>query len=251
MSDYLSRLVNRSFHPEIALQPRPVSRFEQTGLNIAPVQAESYPEIDEEKVTISPVARPSRPSISPRQELPSPEPMPIPRQPAPAPSLTMPVQPNRSFSPSEDLPAQPYRGRLDIPVPPEIVQTHTVHEQVIERTMVPVQETSKGLPQKTSVPLIPPPRAEMIPHETPPVPKTVQSPPQTMITPALHRVLPDLSSVSAPKAAQTSEQTINVTIGRVEVRATSPSAAPPRAASKQTVVMGLDEYLRRKTGGGQ
>jgi hypothetical protein len=43
--------------------------------------------------------------------------------------------------------------------------------------------------------------------------------------------------------------TIQVTIGRIEVRATSPATPPskPRAASP---AMSLDEYLRRRKGGG-
>lgn len=46
------------------------------------------------------------------------------------------------------------------------------------------------------------------------------------------------------------ETTIHVSIGRIEVRATPPVALPPPAA-KAPAVMGLDDYLRRRGGGGR
>lgn len=44
--------------------------------------------------------------------------------------------------------------------------------------------------------------------------------------------------------------TIHVTIGRVEVRATPPPASPSRTQRPAPSVMNLDEYLRRRAGGG-
>ncbi len=44
--------------------------------------------------------------------------------------------------------------------------------------------------------------------------------------------------------------TIHVTIGRVEVRATLPPASPSRTQRPAPSVMNLDEYLRRRAGGG-
>jgi hypothetical protein len=46
------------------------------------------------------------------------------------------------------------------------------------------------------------------------------------------------------------EPAIHVSIGRVEVRVTPPAAPPPPAA-KSPAVMGLDDYLRRRRGGGR
>jgi hypothetical protein len=46
------------------------------------------------------------------------------------------------------------------------------------------------------------------------------------------------------------EPTIHVSIGRIEVRAT-PHVAPPPPAAKIPAVMGLDDYLRRRGGGGR
>jgi hypothetical protein len=44
--------------------------------------------------------------------------------------------------------------------------------------------------------------------------------------------------------------TINVTIGRIEVRALPPTAAPPRPQKTAAPLMSLEEYMRRRNGGG-
>jgi hypothetical protein len=71
------------------------------------------------------------------------------------------------------------------------------------------------------------------------------------IAPRISRHVPQRAA--AREAAQTSSQaapTINVTIGRVEVRATQ---AQPAVAGRQSTTaanMSLEEYLRRRAGGG-
>ncbi|HKP11590.1 MAG TPA: hypothetical protein VJZ91_05745 [Blastocatellia bacterium] len=51
-----------------------------------------------------------------------------------------------------------------------------------------------------------------------------------------------------PAAPQT--PTINVTIGRIEVRAVTPAAAPPQPRKPAPSLMSLDEYMRRRNAGG-
>lgn len=65
------------------------------------------------------------------------------------------------------------------------------------------------------------------------------------VVPAI-RSLPQLPP--APKSA--SAPTINVTIGRVEIRATSPAPAPLRAKPKSANVLSLEDYLRQRAKGG-
>lgn len=64
------------------------------------------------------------------------------------------------------------------------------------------------------------------------------------------------SSLSAPlmpnvpaRDAWPPETVINVTIGRIEVRATPPPATKPERQRSAPPVMGLDEYLRQRNGG--
>ncbi len=54
---------------------------------------------------------------------------------------------------------------------------------------------------------------------------------------------------SQTQSAPPGEQVINVTIGRIEVRATPPPAATSRSNNQRPPVMSLDDYLRQRGGG--
>jgi hypothetical protein len=60
--------------------------------------------------------------------------------------------------------------------------------------------------------------------------------------------LPGLKTQSTTPETRENPPTIHVTIGRIEVKATPPTAAPKRRASASPT-MSLDEYLRRRSGG--
>lgn len=73
---------------------------------------------------------------------------------------------------------------------------------------------------------------------------------QALIKPA--QVTPKISVIKqsqpTPEKTETTP-TINVTIGRIEVRATTPATASKPAKPKQKpAVMSLDEYLRQRGG---
>ena len=61
------------------------------------------------------------------------------------------------------------------------------------------------------------------------------------VIPAI-RSLPQFPRTPAPASAPT----INVTIGRVEIRATSPAPPPQRARPKSANVLSLEDYLRQR-----
>ena len=66
------------------------------------------------------------------------------------------------------------------------------------------------------------------------------------IVPAIRNV-PHVPSTPAPAAPA-----INVTIGRVEIRATTPRSSPPQKAQpKSSKVLSLENYLRQRAKGGQ
>jgi hypothetical protein len=65
--------------------------------------------------------------------------------------------------------------------------------------------------------------------------------------PPMPRPQPKAQTQSAPP----SEQVINVTIGRIEVRATPPPAATSRSNNQKPPGMSLDDYLRQRSGGGR
>jgi hypothetical protein len=67
------------------------------------------------------------------------------------------------------------------------------------------------------------------------------------ITPEGHR---SAEQRLAFQSHEPSMPTINVTIGRIEVRALPPAAAPPRAQKTAAPLMSLEEYMRRRNAGG-
>jgi hypothetical protein len=80
--------------------------------------------------------------------------------------------------------------------------------------------------------------------------------PQRLITQrrvAVARATDDARAAARTRLVRTGPQappTVHVTIGRLEVRASSPPAAPrPRAVAPQAPKLGLDEYLRARSGG--
>jgi len=68
--------------------------------------------------------------------------------------------------------------------------------------------------------------------------------------PLPHLPFPVVRSPSVPvREAPPPAPTIQVTIGRIEVRATPPAAAPARAARSATPRLSLEDYLRSRSGG--
>ncbi|MGH8611952.1 MAG: hypothetical protein ACREYF_07890 [Gammaproteobacteria bacterium] len=73
---------------------------------------------------------------------------------------------------------------------------------------------------------------------------------QGLLTPSATLIAPVIPSVAGPERSTSQpEPVINVTIGRIEVRATvSPQRQTPKPENRPPV-MGLEEYLRRRSGG--
>ena len=69
---------------------------------------------------------------------------------------------------------------------------------------------------------------------------------------AVEAVVPAIRSFPQfpPAPKPPSAPTINVTIGRVEIRAVSPAPTPQRTRPKSANVLSLEEYLRRRASGG-
>jgi hypothetical protein len=89
-----------------------------------------------------------------------------------------------------------------------------------------------------------------------PAPRGDRRRPQRLITQrrvAVARATDDARAAARTRLMRTGPQappTVHVTIGRLEVRASSPPAAPrPRAVAPQAPKLGLDEYLRARSGG--
>jgi hypothetical protein len=115
-----------------------------------------------------------------------------------------------------------------------------VIEQRSEHVLVP--NTIKTAEQEPS-PEKPKPATQSRPVV--PAPTPAPTPPSQDLRPVVPP-LPDLAPRSAPPEPS---PTINVSIGRVEVRATAPPANPARKPTPAPQIMSLDEYLQSRSNG--
>jgi hypothetical protein len=270
MSDFLSTLLARARgdapgeSPAVLLQPRPLARFEPTapaGWDALTFSAESSPA---EPPPPAPGAPP--PPLAPpdyRSPIPmtpaghapdpglatglSPKPQPPPpaardqqqpqtpggplAKPAPAPLAAPPLTPQPPLAPPAGDGARPSRPPIE-PNPAEISTTTPPGVQPA-LTILPESERLASSPAPTSDP------ADRLPaHLEPALP-----PPRTG---RLQPALPAPPEAPAPPPAAPPDPVINVTIGRVEIRAAAPAPAPERRPRPEPPVLSLDDYLRRR-----
>ena len=215
MSDYLSNLVARSFSRTGAIQPRLGTLFEPRQSLGESLEEQSL-ELEENRVFYSPRSAPPLPS----QPL---EPDPLP----PLPENLLSI----STQTKEDTP--PISAELQRPTPELTVQQIST-EQVTE-SVKPLLETS---PPRNSVVIQP----QIVPVSERSLPLT--SPiHQSQLVP-----LPDPAAASMP-TAKTEPPTIQVTIGRVEVRAIAPPPSPRQPPQPSVPKLSLEDYLKSRSGG--
>ncbi len=254
MSDYLGHLVARTVSPDAVVRPQLPSLFEPPL-----VGQQTKSELSFEQETFS--EQPSTPPHSQRHSQASPE------QPAPlhselhkpealAPQISRAkrsVQANEASDPvrEESVPdsivnrpkKKPVSNRAEIslePVPPKL-RKNDLREQRLEID----PHKTRGEEEKTFIPQIQSPSFQ---------PKSGSLLTSASTVKRDRPVQPVVPSVRALRPVQPArmpapEPTINVTIGRVEIRAASPPP-PQRARAKSANVLSLEDYLRQRANGG-
>jgi hypothetical protein len=245
MSDYLGNLIARTVSPAVAVRPQLPSVFEPAR---ATREAKSEPEFEQENFVEQPaVTQPSeklapmplsiptpRQSVLREPEQTVPE-ISHPRKIREASQESEPVQP-RIFgraapTPRENKSSNSTRRRLDVVKSPLRDVIASASHEVSAR-----EETRPSQASVASKPVVVPKLRE---HEllkwsgVQPVVPSVRS-------------LPPIAPL--PPAAATAPPTINVTIGRVEIRAVSPPTQQ-RAKPKPATVLSLEDYLRQRAKG--
>jgi len=280
MSDYLGNLITRTLSPSIAVRPQLPSLFE-AGPKIR--ETKSEPEFEQQSfVEQAPVTRPSEKLapiplsiLTPHQSVfrepeqtipqifrtrrilqtspefePDPLPTPILRQ-------STPQEPSRIFSGKEDAkrtpkPAAPVQPRIlsqAVPTLRDDKPSNSTRRRsdviksplpdVIASASQEVSAREEIPPQESAIALNPVVVPELREHElfkrsgVQPVVPTIRS-------------LPPIPPL--PPAAAIATPSINVTIGRVEIRAVSPPAQQ-RAKPKPAPVLSLEDYLRQRSKG--
>jgi hypothetical protein len=257
MSDYLSNLAARSIGQADVVRPRPVPIFAPPPRSASwplVVQADDRDDLevhDYEQQPVDPRTPVFRPNAQ-HADLHAPPPPMMPSfaptngwsQPAPS-LVTSEAQHWQKPEPASErviverliAPAAPAeRVIIERPIDfaPARAATHTetTIESVVERIITPGVQPAPATVVPQVQPLPPAPiivKPRLVP--APPAP----APPSAAIQPA--PALPEPAPI------------IQVTIGRIEVRATPPSAQPARAARAGGPAMSLDEYLRTRNGG--
>jgi hypothetical protein len=125
----------------------------------------------------------------------------------------------------------------------------------IARSIAPAPPVTAALPPPPRAPApvaahrgagAPPPAAPAPPW----APRGERRQPQRLITQRRAAVARAAAPTRRVRAEPQAPPTVHVTIGRLEVRASSPPAAPrSRAVTPQAPKLGLDEYLRARSGG--
>lgn len=244
--DYFGRLLGRIYGERPAVEP-----------DMPPVFSAQEPLSE----TDDPLAAFAVPRIPPRMKTPLPPPPmtpPLPETPVTPPASTFPperddappTQPRAVLPPTPLTPPVPRRADPVSPLPNEVAAP-TAHETHIERLterVLRVETERERIERQTIIeggaPSIPPTRAareEVRPPEMPPA--------RSVIQPNLPPVMPPSSArqVSAPREAPPAPQkVINVRIGRIDVRANTPSAPAPKpnGGRKKPNAISLDDYLR-------
>jgi hypothetical protein len=249
MSDYLSDLIARTVSPAVAVRPHLPSLFEP-----APATREtaSWPEFEQETfVERPPVTGPSEKVASMPLSIPMPRQSVLrePEQTAPeiSPSkknlltsqesertrtpISISVFPRPSLILQEDEPSNSPRSRSDI------VKSSLL--DVVAAGLREVSAREKTGYSQPAVALNPVVASEPRERELP-----ARSDLQAIV-PTI-RALPPIAPL--PPAAATAPPTINVTIGRVEIRAVPPPAQQ-RAKPKPATVLSLEDYLRQRSKG--
>lgn len=264
MGDFLGQLLARSFDQTEVIRPR------RTGLFEPSQPARDLPWPDEEPTDSAapaplPAAPPSgrlalEPQHMPRSAPPEaaaplrlrPRPETPASQPASAPHSKQPSVVNEPpATAAAALRPPPVQPQPTSPPPREQVRDASRAPTVVEQTLLQpvverITETSRqaATPPRTATPTSPPemPDARAAADVLRPAPQVeasgvVQSP-----------VVRAGRQAATPTPA--ASPTIHVTIGRVEVRASSP-AEPARRTRPQPPVMSLDEYLEQRGSGGR
>jgi len=270
MSQYLSHLANLAFNHVDVVQPRLASRFEHQDGALAPNLMEQQVQQDvsfaqphqdhQEPVPPERLSQPSQPALQPIVENIYPTEIRIQEAPTPKP---------QSIRAQESIAPAATRTPTPAPVAPAVISTNTIVERHIERTIVATPHASGVLGEtplsnqgyrQTQPAAINEAAAPLAASEDKLEPQTSEKSgaPSDPVKPVSIRVQPvHIERLATPAAAYpsmphaevvvTPAPSIQVTIGRIEIRASqtnSPAPAKPRASGG----MSLDDYLKQRNG---
>lgn len=280
MNDYIGNLIARTVSPAAAVRPQLPSLFEPAP---AAREAKSEPEFEHENfVEQPPVTRPSEKLAPTRLSIPTPRRSVLrePEQTVPDISRARKIletsqeseparpatsirhqstsrEPSRIFfprgdgrsSPEPEAPVQPRIFRRAAPTPSEDKPSNSTQRRS-DAIKSPLRDVIASASHEVGA------REEIRPSQSSVAPKPVVVPELRKhellkwsgVQPVVPTIRPLPPIAPLPPAAATAPPTINVTIGRVEIRAVPPPAQQ-RPKPKPPTVLSLDDYLRQRASG--
>jgi hypothetical protein len=259
MSDFLDSLLSRSAGE--AVRPRPVSLFEPlpgTAWRTLALESEAAAGPEQEGARPAPGSGDAaRPVSRAREPATLRDARPVADGPGPPSLVIRAPEPSRTVLPPRSAP--PVTGSPDPGNPPQPAVIRTVLQRVVQQQASPPAEPSPATDiatrQAGGPQVAPAPVTVRAMAGTP----TVAADPPAMVPARLPRATggevrpaPEASrpaGAGEPPQAQQPQPVIQVTIGRIEVRATPVSAALSRKATPAAPMTSLEDYLRQRKGG--
>lgn len=221
--DDVSSVLSADERPAVPAIRRPESPPVEVGQTLAMLEIGAAPGPTKLQQAIRPAASPAQPGAS--QLLPAP-PVPLPTEES---------TPDRLTSRSAERAERVLRPASQLTAKQESIESVVRSDDDADHRGVSPVKPARA-PQEEERP------AQAQPLK--PLPVIARPHREALVEPAL----PQAASAGAAIQAQT---TVQVTIGRIEVRATPAAAALPRKQTPATPMLSLDEYLRQRTGGGR
>lgn len=266
MSDFLSNLAAKNLNLASVIQPRPSARFEPVPTRRAmTTEAPIDPSALESVNTVESDA-PRSPAVAPRQApvVPSAPIEPPARSAASilrhSPSMSQQIESPAIAPRTPEVRREVQREIVNVTnvrsvMEQSIIQTPTREQIIIEKESADRDRAASPIGLETTVKPLPVENRTAIsprPIVTPVIERVVHEHTDQTQVPSSRTDLPPRATApqmrGVEKQSSAEPPAIHVTIGRVEVRATS-SAAPTKRPSRSSSALSLDDYLRARNGG--
>lgn len=269
MSDYLSHIVMRTINPQAVMQPRLVGLFEPPRPPEGPTFSTDQEQALEEtrQQTERPNEQPDSPQVPLTRSEPTAQPFVWqpgvlePHQPLQTGPLgeliSQRVQPGPDSTEMEGINKEYPRQAMLQPAQVQITRVPPSDQEPSQSGVITPKTAGDRAARSDSVPALPPFPLRLSQDEiNQPEPGTIPTQPLVMMPPQVPLPLNKASPITMLPTAKGIEKpepapVINVTIGRIEVRAVPPTAPAQQKGGPSQSKGSLEEYLKQRQGGGQ
>jgi len=248
MSDFLTALATRAMGLEVGLRPRPVSIFESvvepldvtaSEMSVAPPAEREAPDPAAEPPAVRATEAADAPALAPPRHPPPPSTAPADQRHEPPHAIERIVEEHHVLAPMPPAVERPIPA-----VAPEA--TVRVAAPIVSKHVITIEERHEVRTSERREHIV---REETVRRDAPPVSSSRRERSPAQGTLAVPRISQPAPPLVAPAATEP-PVTIEVTIGRVEVRAVHPAPQPRRESpARRGPSLSLDAYLEQRNRG--